>query len=199
MMAVDPHVVFIAQAGVALAATYRGDLDRAAGLNQSYPLTSPSARAWHHYVSGEIAGRRHDWPTAASHYRVAIDEADAGGVSFVAGVASVGLLSAHVATGHYREAITGYLNLLEHYERTGGWKYQWTTVQNIADMLDALGETDVSAFLQDATSRPPNHSSSGDLGTPRERVITQARGMLETLLRRWPEGQHVGTIGRYVR
>jgi hypothetical protein len=195
MMEVDPHVVYISQAGVALAATYRGDLDRADALNHSYPLTSPSGKAWHHYVSGEIAGRRLDWTAAASHYRVAVDDAHAGGVSFVAGVATVGLLSAQVATGQYREAITGYLDLLDHYERTGGWKYQWTTVQNIADMLDTLGEPRVADFLRDATSRPPIHPGSDDQDTPRERVIAEARRMLETLANGWPDSHHRRTPG----
>jgi hypothetical protein len=104
-------------------------------------------------------------------------------------------LSAQVATGHHREAIAGYLNLLEHYERTGGWKFQWTTVQNIADLLDALGEPDVAAFLRQATSRPPIRSGSGDPGIPRERIIAETRRILETLLSSWPEGHKREPLG----
>ena len=92
------------------------------------------------------------------------------------------------------EAITGYLNLLEHYEGTGGWKYQWTTVQNIANLLDALGEPDVAALLRNATSRPPVRSGSGDPGMAREPVIEQARQILETLVSTWPQGHHRETL-----
>jgi predicted ATPase/class 3 adenylate cyclase len=183
---VDHRVAFYAKPGTALAATYRGDLDRAAMLNRAYALTAPSLSAWNHYISGEIAGRQREWATAESHYRAAVDDAHAGGVSFVAGVATVGLLSAKVATGQYHEAITGYLDVLDHYERTGGWKYQWTTVQNIADMLDLLGESTVAAFLRDATSRPPIRSGSRDPGTPREGVIAETRRVLETLVSKVP-------------
>ena len=117
---------------------------------------------------------------------------------FVAGVATVGLLSAQVATEQYGEAITGYLDLLAHYERTGGWKYQWTTVQNIAALLDALGERDVAAVLRHATSRPPVHSASGDPGTAREPVIAEARRILETIVSNRPKGHHRETRGHAV-
>jgi predicted ATPase/DNA-binding SARP family transcriptional activator len=186
MRGIDPHFVPLGPPGAALTATYRGHLDRAADLNHAYPLTSPSVTAWHHYVNGEIAGRRRDWATAASHYRDAIDQARDAGVSFVAAVATVGWLSAQVATGHYREATAGYLDLLEHYERTGGWKYQWTTLQNIADMLDRLDKRDVAAFLRDATSQPPSHARTGD-PRRRQRVIAEARRALEILDANWPE------------
>ena len=181
MSGVDPHVVPTAPAAVALAVTYREDLDRAADLNRSYPLASPSARAWHHYVNGEIAGRRREWTTAASHYASAIGEAQAGGVSFVVGVATIGLLSAQVAAGHHREAINGYLDLLEHYERTGGWKYQWTTVQNIADLLDAVDEPDSATLLRQATRQPPNPSRGNNPGMSREEVIAETRRALGSL------------------
>ena len=176
-----PVVIGMHEFGAALAAVYRGELDRAEDLNHGFPLTSPSRRAWHHYISGEIAGRRGDWETAASQYRVALDESRTGGVSFVAGVATVGLLSAHAATGRHRHAVTGYLELLEHYERTGGWQYQWTTLQNVADLLDKHDEPEVAAFLRDATSGQAVRSGSANTGTGREQVVAEARRVLERL------------------
>ena len=74
MMRVDPRVVSIAPAGVALAATYRGDLDRATELDRSSPsVTQRKSMAALHQRADR--GRRCDWATAAFHYSAAIDEA----------------------------------------------------------------------------------------------------------------------------
>ena len=167
-----------------MAALYAGNLDRAEAINDSYELVSPTRRAWHHYTRGEIAGRRGDWTSAEMHYRIALNEVRSGGPSFIAGVTTVGLLSAQVASGQHQDALQGYLELLEHYERTGAWNFQWTTLRNVADLVDILGEAELAVFLRDVTSRSPVLSVDvSDIAGPnRSDVITAARAGIADLL-----------------
>jgi hypothetical protein len=41
----------------------------------------------------------------------------------------VGLVTIRAATGRIADALDGYRNLIDYWERTGGWLKQWTTLE----------------------------------------------------------------------
>jgi predicted ATPase/DNA-binding SARP family transcriptional activator len=141
----------------ALAAGYAGDLAAARELvaTAQDAVESPTLRAWTRYVEGELDGLTGEWVPAEAAYRDAIEGATRTGASFIVGVASVGLVSALVAQDRIDEALDGYRVLLDHWERTGGWTQQWTTLRNLADLLDLLGDGATAATLRAAADAAP--------------------------------------------
>ena len=122
----------------ALAAAYAGDLDRARALHARLAgaATYPSLRAFATYVAGEIdsaAGRSDD---AEAHYARAIARARTSGSTFVQGIAGVGLVTVRADSGRIDDALRGYRDLIDYWERTGSWIQQWTTLRNLARLVE---------------------------------------------------------------
>jgi tetratricopeptide (TPR) repeat protein len=142
----------------ALATAYAGDLDAARALNERGLATaaSPAMRAWSAYVAAEIenCGGRGD--EAERHYRSAIEHASSSGASFLVGVATVGLHSVRARAGRVDDALTGYREVIDYFDRTGNWTHQWTTLRNLADLLRRLGDDEPAAVLDAAADHAPD-------------------------------------------
>lgn len=65
-----------------------------------------------------LAGAEED---AERPYRPAIALARICGLTVVGGIAGVGLVSLQAATGRVGEALDGYGELVDYWDRTGGW------------------------------------------------------------------------------
>ncbi len=181
----------------ALGAAYQGDFEAARAFNDRLGTIarSPTLRAFHSYVAGEIdalAGRNE---AAVAHYTAAIDLARPVGSTFVDGIASVGLLSAYARAGRTADALDGYRNLIDYWERTGAWVQQWTTLRNLADLLSACGDAESATFLRAAAAHAPDappvpdadRAASGvrvhrdAASASRERVLQVARLAIDRL------------------
>src|SRR5215471_19269252 len=77
------------------------------------------------------------------------------------GIASVGLVAVQAASGQVPEALAGYRNLIDHWQRIGAWTQQWTTLRNAADLFDQLGDHELASFVRDAADRAPESSFAG--------------------------------------
>lgn len=124
-------------------AELRDLLDRFAGT-----ATTRTLEAFHAYVAGEVANASGDASHAEAQYRRAVAAARSVGASFVDGIATVGLVSVHTATGRVPDALLGSRELIDHWERTGGWIQQWTTLRNLARLLATLGDDETALLLQ---------------------------------------------------
>ncbi|MGY1623965.1 BTAD domain-containing putative transcriptional regulator [Geodermatophilus sp. SYSU D00965] len=177
----------------ALALAYSGDPDRARALDErgSAGAVSPSMRAWHAYVTGEIetaVGRR---DLAEPHYVRAVELARTAGATFLVGVASVGLLAARADAGRVREAFLGYREVVDYFARTGNWTHEWTTLRNLADLLRRLGDEQTADVLDAAADRAPDAPARGSPPRPspeevpgRAAVLDLARRAIERHLNR---------------
>ncbi|MFR9805352.1 BTAD domain-containing putative transcriptional regulator [Pseudonocardia sp. RS010] len=142
----------------ALAAAYGGDPGRARRLNERgrAAAVSPSMRSWAAYVDGEIEGLTGDLAAAETHYRTSLRLARGVGATFLAGVASVGLLAVLARAGRVRDALRGYTRVVDGFARTGNWTHLWTTLRNLADLLRTLGDDRTAALIEAAADRAPD-------------------------------------------
>lgn len=145
--------------------TRRSLLAAASALNDRLgrSAVSPTVQAMHHYVAGEIdsaAGRR---DLAEEHYASAIELARAGGSTFTIGIASVGLLTVRADAGRVDDALGGYRDVIDYWERTGSWIPQWTTLRNLARLLHTLGDHEPALFLEVAADHAPEASAVSDV------------------------------------
>jgi len=142
----------------ALAATYAGDLERGWTLTQQMLATAPSPtlRAFGSYVYGEIdsaAGRPHQ---AEDHYTQAVDIARSSGATFIIGISSVGLLTLLTSAGRIADALTGYREVIDYWQRSGNWTQLWVTLRNLAVLLHQLGAHEPAAVLDRAADQAPD-------------------------------------------
>src|SRR5262245_52363346 len=148
----------------ALAAAYGSRPTDARLLNHKAARAScPSVLAAHHYVAGEIDNLDHAWSAAEHHYREAMQLCELSGTAFIGALARVGLVSVHASAGDTEAALRGYGELIDYWERTGGWTQQWTTLRNLADLLDQLGDRDCAALLRRAADEAPEAASIADV------------------------------------
>lgn len=156
----------------ALATAYAGDLPGARELNRVMRATarSPSAQSWAHYVAGEIDSLDGHVDDAEQHYRRAIELAQRSGATFLVGVAAVGLQSVQVTAGRIGEALAGYRRVVDYFAATGNWTHLWTTLRNLADLLDRLGDPASARVLRAAADRAPD--APADATNPRAAAPT---------------------------
>ena len=142
----------------ALARAYDDDLDTARALNDEFraDAVSPTLLAFHHYTHAEIDALAGDRMQAVSHYDAAIELARTVGSTFIQGIASVGRLSQFAADGRTHEALEGYRELIDYWERTGAWVQQWTTLRNLADVLASFGHGEPATILRHAAACAPD-------------------------------------------
>lgn len=184
----DPEIICRA----ALAAAYAGDPTRARQIAerglQRGESASPSFLAMCRYAIGESCGPGEE---AIAHYRSAVELARGVGSTFVEGIARVGLASTHAALGRTREALEEFDWLVRYWRRTGSWTQQWTTLRNLATLVDDLGEGATAEMLwtaadgaeeAPASARPPSRREpgAGD-GLSRSEAVDLALATLERL------------------
>jgi predicted ATPase/DNA-binding SARP family transcriptional activator len=148
-------------ANAAFAVAYAGRLDEGRTLNlKAAGARCPTALAFHHYAAGEIDNLDGAWKSAQGHYRDALRLTELSGATFVHAVAAVGLVSVQAAGGEFEAALRGYAELIDYWERTGAWTQQWTTLRNVADLLDRLGDHDAGSLLRAAADDAPEAAST---------------------------------------
>jgi predicted ATPase/DNA-binding SARP family transcriptional activator len=192
----------------ALAAAYGGELADARRLIDRAVAGGlpPTARGYGRYVAAEIHGLAGEWAAGEAAYRDAIAIAAGTGATFLDRIASVGLVSVQAAGGGTREALTGYRDLLAYWERTGGWTQQWTTLRNLADLLDDLGDRETARTLRTAAAAAPEAatvravpeaSRSGGVARPgagREAALEVARRAVDRWLAAATPGDRPRTV-----
>jgi tetratricopeptide (TPR) repeat protein len=150
----------------ALARAYGARLGEARVLNSEVAgATCPSVLAFHHYVAGEIDNLEHAWTAAELHYEEALRLSELSGAAFIHALTKVGLVSVHAASGDTQAALRGYGELIDYWATTGGWTQQWTTLRNLADLLDQLEDHDCAAMLRRAAAEAPEAASTAAVST----------------------------------
>lgn len=142
----------------ALAATYAGDLDRARGLLASLAAVadSPTLLGFAAYVRGETENLARRWDRAEHCYRDAVGLARESGATFLAGISSVGLLSALVAAERFQDALRGYSDVIDYWSEAGNWTQLWVTLRNLAQLLRLLGDPEPAALIDAAADEAPD-------------------------------------------
>jgi predicted ATPase/class 3 adenylate cyclase len=168
----DPGWEAVTLDSAAMCAAYAGNLDDARRFNERArsSTTSPSMRAYNHYLTAEIDNAAGDWTSALHHYHASIALSETADTAIIQGIASVGLVAVQAASGQVREALAGYRQLIDHWQRIGAWTQQWTTLRNAADLFDQLGDHELASFLRDTADRAPEASLAGTT-TGRPQVI----------------------------
>ncbi|MGE3287349.1 MAG: hypothetical protein AB7J32_14760 [Pseudonocardia sp.] len=182
----------------ALAQAYTGDPDAARALNER-GLTDglpPGTRSWSTYFAGEIENVAGGRELAERHYVRAIAAGRAAGATFLVGVATVGLLSVHAASGRVDDALSGYRDVIDYFARTGNWTHLWVALRNLAVLLDGLGGDgggdlgahEAAALIRaaaDAAPDAPPDPAGPPAGTsviPRAQVLDVARAAIDRQL-----------------
>lgn len=145
-----PHGAYLPQA--ALAAVYTGDADLARrSLAEAdawaAAVGSPSELALCRYAWGELLGPDR---AAVAEYEQAIELASEVGASFVASISRVGLASTWAANGEARRAAREFDTVVRYWRTTGNWIQQWTTLRNVAVLLDTAGRPATAARIRTA-------------------------------------------------
>lgn len=140
-----PHGAYLPQA--ALAAVYTGDVELAhRSLAEAdawaADVGSPTEMALCRYAWGELLGPD---PTALREYEEAISLASSAGATFVTSINRVGLAATLAANRYHRRAIDEFDVVIRYWRTTGNRTQQWTTLRNVADLLDALGRESTTA------------------------------------------------------
>ena len=147
----------------ALATAYLGDLEAAEAINTpARPAAGITQQAEWEYTAAELASIAGRYDEAEGHYRRARELAHEVGSSFVAGLASVGLLTIFRSTGRHHEALRGYRDVLGYWQRAGNWIQVWITVRNVAELLIELDDTETANTLLMAAERAPGAPAVGD-------------------------------------
>ena len=147
----------------ALAMTYAGDIGQAQELNDrmAAQAVSPTLRGFGEYVSGEIHSAAARPDQAEEHYTGAIALAQTSGATFLLGVASVGLLTVLAEAGRVHDALRGYREVIDYWERSGNWTQQWVTLRNLAQLLRRLGDEEPAALLDASAEQAPDAPAAG--------------------------------------
>jgi predicted ATPase/DNA-binding SARP family transcriptional activator len=166
----------------ALAATYAHHDDAEALQQNAVRWASEhgslSDLAFAHYAGGELAET-----DSEAHYAVAIDLARRAGSTFVEGIAMVGLAALRGRAGHRAEAFDMYEQLVRYWQETGNWTQQWTTLRNLAVLLERTGDPATAAVIMASAAAAPEaaadqtgHAALTDDAAPVDRgeVVTRS-------------------------
>jgi predicted ATPase/DNA-binding SARP family transcriptional activator len=156
-----------------MAAAYGGRPAQAADhLARADPLPmSTTIDGFARYMRGELQRLDEQWIDALDSFAESRRVADLTGATFLESITAVSTVSVHAAAGHVRDALAGYLDLIDYWERTGGWTQQWTTLRNLADLLDQLGDGAEAAALRRAADAAPEAAAVGSVPAPRPEPV----------------------------
>jgi predicted ATPase/DNA-binding SARP family transcriptional activator len=189
----------------AVAIAYDGEAKRAFELAQEVLVSaersgSPSARAFAHFVTGEIlAGEQPQ--TAETHLRQSIELAASADSRFVAGLAEVALAASRTRQADVAAALAYCESAIHRWYRAGAWTPLWVTLRTVVALLMRVGAYEDAAVLYGAaeaprTGLPPFGSDATMMRDAAERL----RGELgeEEFFRRVEAGQAM-TEGASIR
>jgi hypothetical protein len=105
---------------------------------------------------------------AEQHYLQAIAQGRAAGVTFLAAMATLGLLSVQATTGRAREALAGYRDVIDYFTRTNNSRHLRIALRNLARLLHQLGDSQPAAQILATVSpdAPPGHPGPAGAATP---------------------------------
>jgi predicted ATPase/DNA-binding SARP family transcriptional activator len=150
-----PQGSYLPQA--ALAAVYTGDVDlahRSLGEADTWAadVGSPTEAALCRYAWGELLGPD---PSALEQYEQAISLAASVGATFVASISRVGLAATLATNHHHRRAVDEFDVVIRYWRMTGNRIQQWTTLRNVADLLELVGRQSTAQRIRAAAIEAP--------------------------------------------
>jgi predicted ATPase/DNA-binding winged helix-turn-helix (wHTH) protein len=177
----------------AVVSAYTGDLERArsyvARAHETVLSTpAPSMVAWMEYCTAETentVGR-----ADLAMLDRAIERAREVDATFVVGVAGVTRASVQAGRGDVAGAALSYLGLIRHWLRSGSWTQQWTTLRNVAEIIEDSDPPTALTILRAAES--DRFSSSV--------LVDESAARLEALRARLEQriGAQVGPVPRRI-
>jgi hypothetical protein len=54
------------------------------------------------------------------------------------------------------DALRGFRDVVDYWERAGNWTHQWTTLRNLAELLRTLGDAEPAALIDAAADAAPD-------------------------------------------
>ena len=142
-------------------------------VRRAREVGAPTALAWASFLEGEVLLVTD--PTAAvGPLREAVVGARAVGTAYVEGVAMVSLLSAAVRSGDHGVAVTTFPDAVRHWQRSGMWVQQWTTLRLLAELLVDLDVLEPAAVLLGAAEADADAPRLSGPDVDRARVLAAA-------------------------
>jgi tetratricopeptide (TPR) repeat protein len=161
----------------AVAVAYGGHSDRALDLTQEVFACaarsgSPSARAFAHFVAGEILAT-HQPQSAETHLRQAIELAATADSRFVVGLAEVALAAARAQQQDAASALTYCDSAIRRWQRAGAWTPIWVTLRTVIALLMRVHAPEDAAILYGAAEAPRTGSPPFGADAARMREAAQ--------------------------
>jgi hypothetical protein len=147
----------------------------------------PTLRGFCSYTDGEIDNAAGDPARAEQHYTTAISLARESGTTFLAGIASVGMVTALASMGRTGDALRGFREVIDYWVSTGNWTHLWVTLRNLADLLRRLGDIEPAALIDAAADQAPDAPATGpspDATPPRPAAPAPGRAQVLDVARR---------------
>ena len=171
-----------ALAGVALARAYGGRVDEAVTMAEMAVREAagagPAVRAFSWYVKGECLAEAEPEAAVTIVEEAAVLASDCG-AWFVEGVARLTAASVRGRIDEPADVVAAYADLLRHWQRSGNWTQQWTTLRNLVELLVRLEVDDAAvAIAAAADSQETAAPSFGTESARLDRALTAARGRL---------------------
>jgi predicted ATPase/DNA-binding SARP family transcriptional activator len=175
-----------------LTRAWSGDAEAAGNLAAAAFITaersgSPTARAFAHYVLGEISTP--DDASGEEHLCRAIELAEAVDSNFVVGLARVALATLKARQDDAPGALRYYEAVIVEWQRAGAWTSQWVTLRTLVDLLVRVGAVRDAALLYGAveTARTGARPFGADEAMLRE-AATELRARLgDDMFRRFAD------------
>ncbi|MEZ5263729.1 MAG: hypothetical protein R2755_18600 [Acidimicrobiales bacterium] len=178
----DPHRLAEGGATLLICRAYAHDpaADGTAArlLEEVAPRAGVVPAAWCWYAAGESA-LDVDPELARRRLERAVALADAGGATFVAGVAGASLASLAVRGGRFDDAVQQYRTLLPHWLRAGVSAPLWTMLRSAVELLLSVGADEAAARVLGAVTAPG--SGNEVVGDDDRRLRAAAAVLVERL------------------
>jgi predicted ATPase len=175
-----------------LALAWSGDAEAAGKLAAETFATaersgSPTARAFAHYVVGEISTPNDG--AAEEHLGRALELAEAVNSTFVVGLARVALATLKARQDDAAGALRYYEAVIVEWQRAGAWTSQWVTLRTLVDLLVRVGAVRDAAILYGAveTARTGARPFGADEAMLREAATELGARLGEDTFRRFAD------------
>jgi predicted ATPase/DNA-binding winged helix-turn-helix (wHTH) protein len=157
----DPVLEAMALAMCALASSHSADMASARSfaaqaLQVAERASSPLARAWATYASGEVE-LESDPELAAPRLADAVRFSEDAGSLLLRGTALLSLVSLrsrHHQLGDGGPHLEDFAELIRHWELVGMWAHQWATLRNLVEVLARIEADEEAATLHGAATGP---------------------------------------------
>jgi predicted ATPase/class 3 adenylate cyclase/DNA-binding SARP family transcriptional activator len=167
----DHHAAAHAFALLALTQSYAGDTAAAiatAGVNRVEAVRSgaPSVLAYNAYTLGELLAPSEP-DQALAHLDRAIALSDTVGAHFIHGIAMVSATSLRVRHSAPAIAASALIEVIDHWERAGHWRQQWTTLRQAVELFARVADDEAAAVMLGAIDA---HDTGNVFGADADRL-----------------------------